>query len=108
MNDQINDPYGDLILDNINKSIVVTDGNSKISNLWDYSTSNKIYSKDCRDLGTDYIDLVPVNIDFNKSAYSLGELKDKFALIRLFYYPDDNEVSLTHIISNTQEINSIR
>ena len=111
--DQHNNPYATLIINQDTKSIVTTDLNSKISNLWDYSTDNEVVSISPEDLTQEqllngYIDLVPVNIDYNKSPYTAGELRDKYLIVRLFYYPEDPKEKVTHRLSNTIELPSIR
>lgn len=112
INQQTN-PYQNITLSQNQKSIITTDNNSKISNLWDYSIDNKVVTDNQEDLVSEfelngYIDTIPVNIDFNKSSYEAGELKDKYVIIRLFYYPDLDTKRVSHRLSNTTELKSIR
>jgi len=111
-NQQTN-PYSQLENLPDTKYIVEADHNSKISNLWDYSTDNVISSSSPSNIETEfnlngYIDKVPQNIDFNKSSYEAGELRDKYAITRLYYYPDTDSEKVTHRLGNTKEMQSIR
>lgn len=110
---QISNPYSNISLSQNTKSIITTDNNSKISNLWDYSVSDQIISSNFTDIESEfnlngYIDIVPINIDYTKSSYECGELRDKYIIMRLFYYPQIDTTRVTHRLSNTNELKSIR
>lgn len=110
---QQDNPYSQISNNTNTKYIVETDLNSKISNLWDYSTSNIIFSENPEELENEltlngYIDKVPQNIDYSKSPYQAGELRDKFLIVRLYYYPNKDSEKVTHRLSNTMEMQSIR
>jgi hypothetical protein len=52
-----------------------------------------------------YLDLVPINIDTNKSQYDYANIKDKWIAIRLFYKPtnQDDKLNLYYISINNQQ-----
>lgn len=108
---QHENPYDNIDLSPDTKSVIITDENHKISNLWDYATSSKVFTSNCEDLDTSedgYSDRVPINIDYNKSPYESGVLKDKYAHIRLWYYPEDTKIRGTHHLIDINEQQSFR
>ena len=84
-------PYLNNALPKGSKFVIKTDQNYKIAGLYDMSTGQPVMSKAWSLLQTypGYIDkLVYIpNIDFNKSMYNAGKIKDKIAFVRLFFNP---------------------
>lgn len=102
-------PYGNLNLDTNVKSVIKTDENSKVSNLWDYATSSSIISSKCEDRQVEegFTDVVPTNVDFTKSPYESGVLKDKFCKVR-FWFNGGPKLRMTHHFMDINEKQSFR
>jgi hypothetical protein len=107
-------PYANLsLLPNV-KTIIKSDANSKIANLYDYSTSKVNTTFDLeqiRDLETNidnYYQETDINIDYTQSPYNLGYLRDKYHFIKLWYYPQVESVKLIHHLNTTNVQQSIR
>lgn len=84
-------PYLNNALPKGSKFVIKTDQNYKIAGLYDMSTGQPVMSKAWSLLQTypGYIDklVYTPNIDFNKSMYNAGKIKDKIAFVRLFFNP---------------------
>lgn len=104
-------PYDNVIFSNVNKSVIKTDENYKISGLYDILTTNPpISSKwDYLKLYTGYIDIVPITANHNTtvSAYNLANIKNKFVICRLFYKPAQDYKKVITLLQ-TNELRSIR
>lgn len=100
--EQADNPYGNLILKSNEKSIIINDFNHKLSGLFDYAVSKDIQ---------EYTDIIQttnknfINVDFDKSPYSIGYMRDKYQVMRLEYLGDNR---VTHFMSTVNKINSIR
>jgi len=103
--DQVTNPYGNINLSPNQKSVIITDENSKISGLYDLSTSTQVTTKYCN--GDEYSDVAFINTDTTKSQYEYAPFKDKHVRVRLFYYPNNN-VKLIHYLTQINENKSIR
>lgn len=79
---------------NISKTVIKTDQNYKIAGIYDLATSQPTMTQswDQLKLYPGYIDAVPNNnvINISKSAYSSGNIWDKFCFIRLFFKPNED------------------
>jgi hypothetical protein len=104
--DHHTNPYGNIQLQPNQRSVVITDHNSKISNLYDLSTANTIVRRRCTE--QPYSDVVFTNTDSSKSAYTNSLFKDKFIKVRLYYYPTTNRIKGIHYITQPIEQPSIR
>jgi hypothetical protein len=110
---QSNNPYGNIVKDNKTLSIIKTDENYKISNIYDRAIDNPNTSKDWNDISSylstyGYLDLVPLNIDLNKSYYDLSNLKDKWISIMLVYTPKNYNDKVNLLIFSTNQNISYR
>jgi hypothetical protein len=109
LNDQHANPYTNVAQLANTKAVIKTDNNFKVSGLYDMSINANNLSKDWSLTQTDYyIDVVPFNIDFNKSQYNWSKLKDKFVNVRLYYYPDNTDSKQLINLIQTQESYSVR
>ena len=108
--DQQVNPYQNISLASNQKSIIITDKNSKVSNLWDNSISYNFFSNQCpiQDSNFGYIDKLPINIDFNKSSYDAGQFTDKYLITRFFYFPDSELIRVIHKLHVDNSSYSIR
>ena len=79
---------------NISKTVIKTDQNYKIAGIYDLATSQPTMTQswDQLKLYPGYIDAVPNNnvINISKSAYSSGNIWDKFCFVRLFFKPNED------------------
>ena len=79
---------------NISKTVIKTDQNYKIAGIYDLATNQPTMTQswDQLKLYPGYIDAVPNNniINISKSAYSSGNIWDKFCFIRLFFKPNED------------------
>lgn len=110
---QNTNPYGNILNDNSSLTIIKTDENYKISNLYDKAINNPNISKDWNDIKpylSDYgfLDLVPINIDLNKSPYDVSNLKDKWISIMLVYTPINYNDKINLLMFSTNQNTSIR
>lgn len=106
-------PFGNVGLKADEKNIIVTDGNSKVAGIYDMSSSEYNYSNSCSALTSEqlsdgYSENIPINIDFNKSQYNWGQLHDKYHFVKLFYYPQENNIKVTHQLTETVTQKSTR
>lgn len=53
-----------------------------------------------------WIDKVPINIDFNKSLFQLERMKDRYVGVRLFFHPKANYKILTDLVQSTNQLKS--
>lgn len=108
--DQQVNPYQNINLASNQKSIIITDKNSKVSNLWDNSISYNFFSNQCpiQDSNFGYIDKLPINTDFNKSSYNSGQFTDKYLITRFFYFPDSELIRVIHKLHVDNSSYSIR
>lgn len=112
INQQTN-PFGNLNYNSGAKSVIRTDNNYKVSQIFDMATGDPVISKAWSDLilyqiqGQGYIDIIPTNIDLTKNQFQLNQMKGKYNYIRLFYNPNDNQkIGLN--LTMTNKLNSIR
>jgi len=108
LNQQTN-PYGNVTLPVTSKFVIKTDQNYKISGLYDFATTRPVITSDWNDLKTHvgYIDILPKNIDYTKSIYTTGTLRDKFLFNRLYFKPV-TDCKKVIILSNNYDNKSIR
>lgn len=99
---QIENPYGNVEWGN--PTVIRTNKNYKIGRIYDYSTGSPVYTKN---VTGDYIDILPLNIDKDKSQYDLSYLNDKYVMIRLFSNNDFDIKQSLHFV-NGQTLISIR
>jgi len=94
LQNQNTNPYQNSTLLSNTKSVIKTDENYKISGLYDMAIGKPNVSSKWDDIKTfgSYIDLVshPTNINFNKSQYDWGKLKDKYFFCRMFFKPTED------------------
>ena len=102
---QITNPYGNL---NDKVTVINTDKNYKIANIWDYSIGQPILTSNCEFIN-EPIDCVSFdeNIDYDKSPYDKGPLKDKWIKTRLYFNPEEDVKKIINLINNNNYI-SIR
>ena len=109
--DQHTNPYGNVGFSNLNKQVIKTDDNYKITGLYDIITTNPPMTNAWGfiKLYTGYIDQVPfvANYNYNTSAYNLANIKNKFVLCRLFYKPTQDYKKVINLLQ-TNEMRSIR
>lgn len=106
--DQINNPYGNYNLPLDTKSVIVTDKNAKISNIYDLSTDTDVIRKACLNDNDIYSDLEFINTDPTKNQYEYSLFKDKYIKARLFYEPQKEERQLIYYLTQLNETQSIR
>jgi hypothetical protein len=94
LQNQNTNPYQNSTLLSNTKSVIKTDENYKISGLYDMAIGKPNVSSKWDDIKTfgSYIDLVshPTNINFAKSQYDWGKLKDKYFFCRMFFKPTED------------------
>lgn len=112
-------PYGNILLPEGQKTIIYTDENYKISGIRDTSTASPVISKDWEDIQDyfningskhGYIDIVPINYDHDKDVYQLKDLNDKYMIYRLIYDPTKtgDDVRLSATLTLNRMFQSIR
>ena len=104
--DQQSNPYGNYNLQANQKSVIITDKNSKISNIYDLSTSTNVTNDTCT--FTEYSDVDFINTDPSKSQYEYSLFKDKYVKARLYYEPTNDNTKLIHYLTSLNETQSIR
>lgn len=110
---QNKNPYGNIVNNKNELSIIKTDENYKISNLYDKAINNPNISKNWNDIKPylptyGFLDMVPINIDLNKSPYDLSNLKDKWISIMLVYTPINYNDKMNLLMFFPNQNNSIR
>lgn len=110
LNQQTN-PYGNIGFSNTQKYVIKTDQNYKIAGIYDVATASPVVTSDWTFLKNfvGYIDQLVLAANHNnaKTAYALGNIKDKFVYCRLFYQPaQDYKKVIT--LGQTNETRSIR
>lgn len=110
-------PYGNILLPEGQKTVIYTDENYKISGIRDTSIGSPVTSKDWDDIQSffntngskhGYIDIVPYNYDHNKDVYTLKNLDDKYMIYRLIYEPTNDDVRLSVTLTLNRMLPSIR
>ena len=105
---QSTNPYDNIYMSPNEKSIIITDENSKVSNLYDLSTSNIISQKPCLSGAETYTDLEFINTDAFKSQYDYANFRNKYIKARLIYNPQTTNTKLIHYLTQINESQSIR
>jgi hypothetical protein len=104
-------PYGNIGFSNLNKFVIKTDNNYKISGIYDLTIANPPVTSDWTFLKTwpGYIDQLSLasNHDMTKSAYNMTKIKDKYVYCRLFYNPSEDYKKVINLLQ-TNESRSIR
>ena len=87
-----------------NLYLIESERDYKIGDVIDYSTTRPITSEEWKDifsyyyaLSQGYIDKVPVNVDFDQEMVTLGQFRDKYIVVRLFFNNHDYRLSLDAI-----------
>lgn len=105
---------GTLGWSNTIKPVVQKDKNFKIAQIRDIAINSPVNTsswdvlQDWYDEGQGYMDIAPrvASLDFNKPMYQLNELRDKYAIVRLYFDNSDYKLT-THLIQMTN-IQSVR
>jgi hypothetical protein len=112
--DPENDFYSNIAYNPLQRSVIRTDNNYKISKLYDLSTGSPVVTSQWSKIAgqynaNGYIDLIanPDVINPNKSQYDLGRIKGKYIAVRLFFNPDSDVKKIIYLIS-ASESDSIR
>lgn len=109
--DQHSNPYGNIGFSNVNKFVIKTDNNYKVSGIYDIAIGTPVVTSDWTFLKNwvGYIDHLTYanNLDYNKTAYQIGHIKDKFVNCRLFYQPVSDYKKVITLLQ-TNEMRSIR
>lgn len=102
--------YDNLFIQPTELSVIETDLNYKISNIWDKAVARDIESDDWNNINQTYfnygyIDKVPINTNYLKNPYESGQFRDKICNLRLIYEPDTED---TNIVLNLSIINNYK
>ena len=110
LQNQFTNPYQNTVLPKNSKYVIKTDQTYKIAGLYDMSIGQPVMSKSWGLLQTypGYIDklVYTPNINFSKSMYGTGKIKDKIAFVRLFFNPtqDYKKIIVLEQLTNTPSI----
>jgi hypothetical protein len=107
--DQDNDFYGNIAYVPDTVTCIRTDNNYKISGLYDYSNAVPVVSGGWNEIKSviddyGYIDIVPYNININKSQYELADLRGKYYAVRLFFNPVEDARKVIHLMVPSENI----
>lgn len=103
----LNDEYSNIDFSNIDKFVIKTDQNYKISQIKDIAIDTPTFSKSWTYLQNYYInnqgymDKEFINIDYNKYQHELSDIKSKAVRVRLIFNNSDIKI-VTHLLQTYQ------
>jgi hypothetical protein len=106
--DQVANPFGNLPFSYVNKNIINTDKNYKVSNIYKNVNTSPVYSNAWYDINSNYfIDKVPV-LNETFEQIRLSRIKDKQIFCRLEFTNPSSVYKLSLFLSNLNQQISIR